>query len=252
MKHESLLGVEWSAPTNVQAFTTMRRGGVSSGPWASFNLAAHVEDDPCRVAVNRRLLMERLALPACPAWLEQVHGSRIVDLDGPSPDFRADGSITRAAGMVCAVLTADCLPVLLCNRAGTAVAALHAGWRGLAAGILEQGVRRMPDDSEVLAWLGPAIGPGRFEVGGDVVEQLGCDAVSADGWCRGTDKVGKYLVDIYQLARQRLSAAGVAEVSGGGWCTFSDEARFFSYRRQGRCGRMASLVWLADPRASSE
>ena len=143
-------------------------------------------------------------------------------------------------------MTADCLPVLLCNRAGTAVAALHAGWRGLAAGILERGVARMPGNSDVLAWLGPAIGPDRFEVGEEVVEQLEPGSCGDRSWCTASTVPGKWFVDIYRLARQRLLAAGVVDVSGGDFCTFTEDRRFYSYRRQGACGRMASLIWM-DP-----
>jgi YfiH family protein len=150
------------------------------------------------------------------------------------------------------VMTADCLPVLLTDKQGRRVAALHAGWRGLAGGILEAGVARFPAKSEILAWLGPAIGPEKFEVGAEVIEQLSIKGIQQHQWCRGAGKKDKWLVDLYQLARLRLQLAGVTEISGGEYCTFTDDQRFFSYRRQGECGRMASLIWISDHRAGGE
>ncbi len=244
---DSFIRPRWSAPANVHAWTTTRMGGVSSGVYSGFNLALHVNDDPDNVASNRAYLASELALPAEPGWLQQVHGSDIVRIDQAPGNYTADGSMTGTQGPFCVVMTADCLPVLLCNRSGTAVAALHAGWRGLAAGILEKGVEMMPKDDAVLAWMGPAIGPDRFEVGEEVIEQLEARDDSTSDWYRPADGAGKYFVDIYQLARYRLIQSGVEEVSGGGLCTFTDDRYFFSYRRQGQCGRMASLVWLGPP-----
>lgn len=249
MKPEQIIAADWPAPPNVHAWVTTRAGGVSRGPYAGFNIAGHVADDSAAVASNRRRLVEMLALPSDPVWLEQVHGTDVMLLEDPSQGRQADGSLTLEPGRVCAVMTADCLPVLLCNRAGSAVAALHAGWRGLAAGILERGVARMPGDSDVLAWLGPAIGPDRFEVGEEVIGQLEVESGRDRSWYTAAAEPGKWYVDIYRLARQRLLAAGVADVSGGGFCTFTDDRRFYSYRRQGACGRMASLIWM-HPSAS--
>lgn len=233
---------DWPAPPQVRALTTTRIGGVSNGRWAGLNLAAHVDDDPAAVAANRRLLREALALPAEPRWLEQVHGTCAVDAAGPA--CRADASFSDRPGVVCAVLTADCLPVLLCDRAGTRVAAAHAGWRGLVGGVLESTVAALgPDPARLLAWLGPAIGPAAFEVGEEVrAVFLAADPGAAPAFRPSSD--GRWLADLYTLARRRLEAAGVGGVYGGTWCTYGDAARFYSYRRDGVTGRMGSLIWL--------
>ncbi len=242
-----LIPVDWPAPKNVQAATTSRIGGVSRAPFDSFNLADHVGDHPAAVQVNRELLLEELALPAEPLWLKQVHGTRVVMLDGPQVESpEADASVSAGPNRVCAVLTADCLPVLFCDRAGTRVAAAHAGWRGLAAGVLEATVARMavaPD--EIMVWLGPAIGPQVFEVGKDVYAAfVDDDADSATAFeTTGDDR---WLADIYRLARQRLARVGVTAVYGGDRCTVSEAGMFYSYRRDGNTGRMANLVWLAS------
>ena len=240
----TFISPDWPAPTNVRAFSTTRVGGVSRGSYASFNLGDHVGDDSEAVARNRELLREALALPAEPVWLRQVHGTRVIDAAQGDTHGEADGAWSAQPGVVCAVLTADCLPVLLCDRTGTRVAALHAGWRGLAAGVIEQGVRALggaPD--ELLAWLGPAIGPRAFEVGPEVrttfVQQ---DATAARAFTASHD--GRYFADLYALACLRLSALGVTRITGGGFCTLTDRDRFFSFRRDGSCGRMATLIWL--------
>jgi hypothetical protein len=232
----------WPAPSNVRAFSTLRHGGVSRGAWASLNLARHVGDDPAAVDENRRRLCAELALPAMPAWLQQVHGTRVVDVGAAQPC--GDGATTGSPGRVCVVMTADCLPVLFCNRAGTRVAAAHAGWRGLLAGVLEATVARFDDPpGEILAWLGPAIGPEAFEVGEDVRSAyLERDEPAARHFRAG--RPGHWLADLYGLARGRLQRAGVTAVSGGEYCTYSDPERFFSYRRETNTGRMASLIWL--------
>jgi YfiH family protein len=237
---------DWPAPKNVRAAVTTRAGGVSRAPYDSFNLAMHVGDDPAAVRDNRTRLRATLALTVEPTWLKQVHGVVVVDaaLSGREPE--ADGAIAMQPGAVCAVLTADCLPVLLCNRAGTKVAALHAGWRGLAGGVIEAGVKALgiPGD-ELLAWLGPAIGPESFEVGPEVrATFVQHDSQAAQAFRAACE--GKYLADIYLLARQRLQRLGVAAVYGGGFCTVTERTRFFSYRRDGATGRMATLIWLAD------
>jgi hypothetical protein len=237
---------DWPAPTNVRAAVTTRIGGVNHAPYDSFNLATHVGDDPAAVHANRASLRSALALPSEPLWLKQVHGITVVDAAQGGMEPEADGAYVTQPGAVCAALTADCLPVLLCNRAGTKVAALHAGWRGLAGGVIEVGVQALGvPGNEILAWLGPAIGPQAFEVGPEVraafVQQ---DAQAAQAFRAARD--GKYLADIYLLARQRLQRLGVVAVYGGGLCTVADDARFFSYRRDGACGRMAALIWLAD------
>ncbi len=240
----TFISPDWPAPTNVRAFSTTRAGGVSRGPYASFNLGDHVGDDPAAVARNRELLRAALQLPAEPVWLRQVHGTRVIDAAQEDAHGEADGAWSAQPGAVCAVLTADCLPVVLCDRTGTRVAALHAGWRGLAAGVIEQGVRALggaPD--ELLAWLGPAIGPRAFEVGPEVrTAFVSHDAAAAGAFAPGGD--GRYLADLYALARLRLGALGVTGIHGGGFCTVTDRERFFSFRRDGSCGRMATLIWL--------
>jgi hypothetical protein len=237
---------DWPAPKNVRAVVTTRAGGVSCAPYDSFNLATHVGDDPAAVRENRARLRAALALPAEPVWLKQVHGVAVVDAAQGGAEPEADGTFAAQPGAVCAVLTADCLPVLLCNREGTKVAALHAGWRGLAGGVIETGVKALSlPGSELLAWLGPAIGPVSFEVGPEVRAAFVQHDMQAAQAFRAA-REGKYLVDIYQLARQRLQRLGVAAVYGGGFCTVTERERFFSYRRDGVTGRMAALIWLAD------
>lgn len=236
---------DWPAPPGVRALSTLRSGGVSRGPFAEFNLADHVGDDPDAVAANRALLRRAAALPAEPAWLQQVHGRGVIPAgEGPATG-PADGSWTDRGGRVCVVLTADCLPVLLARRDGSAVAALHAGWRGLAAGVLEAGVAALGGGGGLVAWLGPAIGPDHFEVGPEVRAAFLAEDAGAAAAFRPAARPGHHLADLYLLARQRLAHAGVADVHGGGWCTFADAERFYSYRRDGVTGRMATLVWRA-------
>lgn len=233
---------EWPAPLRVRALQTMRGGGCSPAPWGSFNLGDHVGDAPERVAENRQRL--RSLLPGEPFWLQQVHGNLAVDADKSLAMVAADASFTRCAGMVCAVMTADCLPVLFCDRNGTVVAAAHAGWRGLLAGVLEQTLHRMEvQPSEVLAWLGPAIGPLSFEVGAEVRAAFCAESAFAQAAFAPAES-GKWLADIYLLARYRLERCGVRSVYGGDACTVSEKSRYFSYRREGVTGRMASLIWL--------
>lgn len=234
---------DWPAPENVRALQTLRTGGLSPTPWQSFNLGDHVGDDPARVQGNRGLLRQHL--PAEPAWLTQVHGIATVDAKNAQKSQIADAAYARERNAVCVVMTADCLPVLFCDRAGRVVAAAHAGWRGLAGGVLEATIAAMQVPSgELMAWLGPAIGPACFEVGDEVREAfIGSDSAATAAFVpHGT---GKWLADIYDLARRRLQRAGIDALYGGGLCTVSDEARFFSYRRDGVTGRMATLIWLA-------
>jgi YfiH family protein len=227
---------------------TTRSGGVSKPPYDGFNLATHVGDDPAAVAENRRLL--RAHLPNEPLWLAQVHGTAVAEAGRDRPGVEADAAVARAPGQVCAVLTADCLPVLLCDARGSVVAAAHAGWRGLVAGVLEETVRRMGvGPARILAWLGPAIGPDAFEVGEEVRQAfIGHDPLAATAFrpaLPGTldEMPRKWLADLYALARLRLAAAGVERVYGGVGCTHRDASRFYSYRRDGRTGRMAALIW---------
>jgi len=233
---------DWPAPARVRSWQTTRSGGVSPAPYDSLNLGDHVGDAPANVAANRSAL--QALLPAAPCWLTQVHGTRIANADVAEPGIEADGVVARQAGKVCVIMTADCLPVLLCDRAGTVVGAAHAGWRGLAAGVLENLVSAMDTaPAELMAWLGPAIGPRAFEVGAEVRDAfIGRDAEAAQAFQPATS--GKYLADIHALARLRLQALGVTAIHGGGACTVTEAYRYFSYRRDQVCGRMASLVWL--------
>jgi YfiH family protein len=234
---------DWPAPARVKCLMTTRAGGVSQAPWGSLNLGDHVGDDPAHVAANRARL--RRQLPAEPGWLRQVHSARVVEL-GREPNREADAALTRQPAQVCAILTADCLPVLLCDRAGSVVAAAHAGWRGLANGVLEATVAAMNvPPGEVLAWMGAAIGPHAFEVGDEVREAFIAQHAAASGAFVSQPASGKWLADIYRLARIRLGHAGVKAVYGGGRCTFTEANSFYSYRRDGITGRMASLIWLA-------
>ena len=238
----SLILPDWPAPPGVRALATTRQGGVSRAPWHSFNLGTHVGDDPQAVIENRKLL--RRELPAEPLWLAQVHGTRCVDAALTATSTEADASFTRQRGVVCAVLTADCLPVLFCDDQATVVGIAHAGWRGLAAGVIEATVAALAEPAErLLAWLGPAIGPQSFEVGGEVRDMfVGHDPQSANAFAPTAN--GKWLCDIHQMARRRLHALGIDRVTGAGACTVNDAERFFSYRRDGVTGRMASLIWL--------
>lgn len=234
---------DWPAPARVRALSTTRAGGVSTGPYAGLNLGNHVGDTPVAVLANRRLL--RAALPAEPLWLRQVHGTRVVDAAVASIGAEADAALSREAGRVCVVMTADCLPVLLCDRAGRVVAVAHAGWRGLVAGVLEQTVAAMAvAPGQLLAWLGPAIGPAAFEVGDEVrAAFVEADPAAVTGFVAGAP--GKWRADLFLLARQRLARLGIGGVYGGGVCTFSDPQRFFSHRRDRVSGRMATLIWIA-------
>lgn len=244
---------DWPAPERVRAFSTVRSGGYSPFPYhgsrsdrGGLNVGLHVGDDPEKVRLNRAKL--RRYLPSEPVWLNQVHGSVVVDAArvGGVPD--ADASYTRQNSVVCAVMTADCLPVLFCTADGKTVAAAHAGWRGLASGVLEKTIEAMrPDEnSRVLAWLGPAIGPENFEVGEDVLTVFAeKNAQTVDAFVEKRDVPGKYLANIYLLATRILAKAGVSDIFGGRFCTVSDKKRFYSYRRDGVTGRMATGIWIA-------
>ena len=240
---------DWPAPANVIALTTTRAGGYSAAPYDSFNLAAHVGDAPEAVSANRESLARELSLPSPVQWLSQVHGAEVVQAGRGERCPVADAGWSREPGRACAVLTADCLPVLFCSRAGDAVAAAHAGWRGLLAGVLENTVAAMGvAPGQLLAWLGPAIGPGAFEVGAEVRSAYLAGAVDPAGTaaCFVPNRVRPrhFFADLYSLARVRLQAVGVAAVYGGDVCTFSDSSRFYSYRRDGETGRMASIILL--------
>jgi YfiH family protein len=231
---------DWPAPRNVRAWVTERGG---AGRYGAGNLGTHVGDDPEVVAANRARLRRELALPAEPTWLTQVHGARVLDLDR-EPVAPADGAVTSRTGVVCAVLTADCLSVLLCDRAGKRVGVAHAGWRGLLAGVLPAAVGAMAVPAgDVVAWLGPAIGQSAYEVGADVRDPFVARDAAAELRFERNAR-GRWQADLLGLARDSLAAAGVGSVHGGGLCTFTAAQRFFSHRREGQCGRFATLVWL--------
>jgi len=234
---------DWPAPARVRAFVTTRAGGVSAGDYASMNLGVHSGDAPENVARNRSIV--RAHLPADPLWLAQVHGTHVVDPAIAFESPRADGATTTQPDRVCVVLTADCMPVFLCDAYGRSVAVAHAGWRGLAAGVLENAVHALGVPREdVHAWMGPAIGPDAFEVGAEVREAfLAADAGAGEAF--RSHREGKYMADLYALARRRLERAGVESIHGGGFCTFHERERFFSYRREKASGRMGAFIWLA-------
>lgn len=250
---DELIFPDWPAPNGVKACITTRAGGISRGPYSSNNLAFHVGDDEAAVAENRKRLQEKLNLKLPPQWLEQIHGQKVIAARADERVRTADGCYSSTPGLACAVLTADCLPVLLCNSSGSRVAAVHAGWRGLAKGIIGRALNQFDDAPEgLLAYLGPAISKAHFEVGIDVLEAFFKGARSAEH----AEQVGaafapssrpmRFYADIYALARAELEALGVTAVYGGSYCTFAEGQRFYSYRRDGETGRMASLIWLSD------
>jgi YfiH family protein len=255
---------DWPTPPGVKALSTLRVGGASLAPYESLNLGDHVGDAAEAVAANRQTLRAAAALPAEPDWLVQVHGARVRNLDEPAPAAAAhDGAVTRTPGRICAILTADCLPVLLAAEDGSAVGAAHAGWRGLAGGVIEAAVQALGvPPPALLAWLGPAIGPGAFEVGPEVREAFLAAAEGAAGAgvagpgtagkgahaasvaaAFAPNACGRFLADLYQLARLRLERLGITRIYGGGACTFTESAQYFSHRRDGRTGRQATLIW---------
>lgn len=233
---------DWQLPEGLHAAVTLRSGGVSQGLYASLNPASHVNDAADAVLTNRAMIKQMLALPAEPVWLQQVHGVDVVKADQVTDLPEADASFTDQSGVVCAVLTADCLPVLFCGDQGAVIGAAHAGWRGLQVGVIEQTIAAM-NCRDLQVWLGPAIGPAHFEVGDEVREAFVSQNANASVAFSAT-QAGKWLADIYQLARIRLANLGIEQVYGGGLCTVSDAQRFYSYRRDGAAtGRMASLIW---------
>ena len=237
---------DWPAPRGVRVLSTLRGeagSGVSRAPYACFNLGDHVGDDPAAVAENRRRLKQEAALPAEPSWLAQVHGVTVVDLDSARLKGPADGAVARGAGKVCAILTADCLPIVFATDSGDRVAAAHAGWRGLAAGVIEATVRALGvPGASLMAWLGPAIGPEHFEVGAEVREALlSGDEQAVEAFAPNAR--GRFMADLWKLARGRLETLGVARIYGGGECTFTHSHRYYSHRREGITGRQATLIW---------
>ncbi len=232
---------DWPAPANVKALQTTRAGGISTGSYASLNLGDHVKDNPLHVAHNRQSLSP--FLPTEPVWLQQVHGIRVIDASTSSCLETADASFSTRKEVVCVTMTADCLPVLLCDKAGTVVAAIHAGWRSLCDGVIEAAVEVMPGEaSHLMAWLGPAIGPEAFEVGGEVRQQFILHDAQAEAAFRPHGN--KWLGDLYTIARQRLQSSGITRIYGGGRCTYTEPESFFSFRRDGDTGRMATFIWL--------
>jgi polyphenol oxidase len=248
------LSPDWPAPTGVRVVSTFRVGGISEPPYASLNLGDHVGDSPAAVAENRRRLRLATDLPAEPSWLAQVHGVQVHDLDAVDgvcaaqvPEAQlpraADGAFTRTAGVVCAILTADCLPIVFTSESGDVVAAAHAGWRGLAGGVIEATVKAMGvPGRRLLAWLGPAIGPDHFEVGAEVREVLVREDAGAAAAFRANER-GRFMADLPQLARRRLERLGVEHTFGSGECTHTRADRYFSHRRDGMTGRQATLIW---------
>jgi YfiH family protein len=248
---EDFIYPEWPAPENVKAAVSTRSGGCSVGLYESANMAMHVDDKTADVIENRGALRKALQLPHEPCWLNQVHGGTVVE-SSAMPGQEGDGSFTQQVGQPCVVQSADCLPILMCNKEGTWVAALHAGWKSLAARIVENGVTTYPGNAdELIAWLGPAIGPEHFEVHQDVLDAVTQDlsgmqkkVIQKKCFTEHPEKANAFLCDIFELARQRLGKAGVNEVFGGGMCNFEDE-RFYSFRRDGKkTGRFASVVWM--------
>ena len=239
------LEADWPAPGFIKAGTTFRHGGVSVAPYNSLNLATHVGDDPLAVLQNRA----RLLTPAAPQWLEQTHSIDVISLPCDESEPKADAAVTTQPGIVCAAMTADCLPVLMTNTEGSCVAATHAGWRGLCDGILEATVEKLAiDPQSLLVWLGPAIGPNVYEVGQEVYDAFTKNDPDAQFAFTPVTTGGRatrhWLFDIYAMARLRLNKVGVTKIFGGGLCTYSDEENYFSYRRDGTTGRMASLIWI--------
>lgn len=236
----------WQAPKNIKALTTVRSGGVSLPPFDSFNLGDHVCDDPKAVQQNRSLLVDKFDLPHQPLFLTQTHSTKVIELPFTGSNVEADAVYTQQANQVCLVMTADCLPVLFFNKEGTEVAAAHAGWRGLCDGILEETVAKFKcPTSDIIAWLGPAIGPTAFQVGEEIIEQFcAFDSNAKLAFIPDLTTSGKFLGNLYQLATQRLNKLGITEISGGGHCTYTEQDKFFSYRRDKQTGRMASLIWI--------
>jgi len=240
---------EWPAPFNVKALTTTRRGGYSLAPYDSFNLAIDKGDDPQTVLANRELLKAKANLPSEPFWLKQVHSTAVVEAGTPLKDaieIEADAAVAFQPNQVCVVMSGDCLPIILCNQTGTCVGAVHAGWKGLAAGVIEAALKKLDcDPATLLAWLGPAIGPEKFEVKEDVF--LAFNGYQSAKTFRPAGNKGVWFANLYELAKERLKRLGVTGVFGGGFCTYQDTERFYSFRRSKITGRMATLIWFTSP-----
>jgi YfiH family protein len=246
MTADCLIYPDWPAPDTIHALSTARQGGFSLPPYDSFNLGTHVGDAPNTVIKNRDYLANVAQLPESPRWLNQIHGARVINSNDWQLNIDADAMVSQQNHHICTIMTADCLPLLMCNKQGNTVAAIHAGWRGLATGIIEKTIAELrcaPQD--ILVWLGPAIGPNQFEVGPDVYQTFTQHSAKAIQAFQQTD-ASHYLADIYLLARQRLTALGVSAIFGGDFCTASEKQQFFSYRRDDITGRMASMIWISD------
>lgn len=241
-----VINPNWNVPKNIYAFTTTREGGVSLAPYFSFNLGDHVGDNKSAVKTNRTLLVEKFGLPQTPIFLTQTHSTRVIQLPYSGQNLEADAVYTNVPHQVCAVMTADCLPVLFTTTSGTEVAAAHAGWRGLCDGVLEETVKYFqakPED--IIAWFGPSIGPTAFQVGIDVVKQfVAIDEKAKLAFQPDAIEEGKYLGNLYQIATQRLNNIGITQIYGGNHCTFNEKELFFSYRRDNQTGRMVSIIWF--------
>lgn len=247
IKKINLIEATWPAPNNVHAFTTTRHAGYSQHQHASLNIGMHCGDEVEAVEKNRQLLVSELALPHSPIWLRQTHTTHVVKATDYQHPQEADGLYTELKQQVCAVLTADCLPIFLCNRQGSEAAILHAGWRGLAGGIITSGLAHFKSPPEqMLAWLGPAIGPQQFEVGADVLNAfITQDVMNETAFT--VKAPGKWLANLYELARMQLTKHGIPAIYGGDYCTYTDATQFYSYRRDGKIsGRMASIIWLSS------
>lgn len=233
---------DWPAPLGIKAASTLRTGGISKGDFASWNLADHVNDDADHVKINRQRLRQQLQLPSKPIWLNQIHGNRVITATNDATNTSADASYSRQAGIICTVMTADCLPLLLCSKDGLCVAAVHCGWRGLLAGIINQTCLAMKLSNDSLVWMGPAIGSQVFTVGSEVRQLFIANNAAYRPAFVGQAK-GKWLADIYRIARINLAEIGITQIYGGNRCTYSENQHFFSYRKQNQTGRMATLIW---------
>lgn len=238
----------WQVPSTIQAFTTVRTGGVSQAPFDSFNLGDHVGDDATAVQRNREMLVANFGLPHSPLYLTQTHSTRVIRLPYTGTNLEADAVYTNQPNQVCLIMTADCLPALFVSRDGKEIAAAHAGWRGLCDGVLENTVAEFAcPTSEISVWLGPAIGAKAFQVGEEVIEQFcAFDPQAKEAFVADPTTSGKFLGNLYQIAKQRLNKLGITEISGGEHCTYTETDKFFSYRREGKTGRMATLIWRTE------
>lgn len=238
----------WNAPKQIQAFTTVRNGGVSQAPFDSFNLGSHVNDNLADVMKNRELLVEKFQLPQMPLFLNQTHSTKVIRLPYTGTDLEADAVYTNQPNQVCLIMTADCLPALFVSKDGKEIAAAHAGWRGLCDGVLEATVAEFEcEPAQISVWLGPAIGPNAFQVGNEVIEQFcAFDPNAEEAFIEDSSTSGKFLGNLYQIAKQRLNKLGIVNIFGGDHCTYTEKEHFFSYRRDKQTGRMASLIWRTE------